>query len=114
MNAKTDPKNALAALPAELADVALIAAPVCAAAGSMSVSWWNEEVRAGRAPQPVVRMPRCTRWRLADVRAFWRARAEQSAEGAVTAALVQSRAARASAKAREPRTANKAALQVAA
>lgn len=53
-------------------DVALIDAPKCAAIGSMGISWWYEEVRQGRAPQPVVRKPRCTRWRLADVLKFWR------------------------------------------
>ena len=71
MNAKTDPKSAAHPLPANLADIALIDASTCAAPGDLSVSWWLEEVRAGRAPQPVVRKPRCTRWRLVDVRAFW-------------------------------------------
>lgn len=40
----------------------------------MSVSWWHAEVLAGRAPQPVMRGVRCTRWRVADVREFWRQR----------------------------------------
>lgn len=56
-----------------LADVALMTATQCADVGSMSVSWWHEEVRAGRAPKPAIQAPRCTRWRLADVRAFWQA-----------------------------------------
>ena len=30
----------------------------------------------GRAPQPVIREPRCTRWLVAEVRAFWVARAQ--------------------------------------
>lgn len=55
------------------ADVALIDAQKCAAIGCMGISWWHEEVRQGRAPQPVVRKPRCTRWRLSQVVDFWRA-----------------------------------------
>ena len=58
-------------LPPALAAVALVDARTCAAAGSMSESWWHEEVRAGRAPQPAIRAPRCTRWRAADVADFW-------------------------------------------
>ncbi len=54
-----------------LAEVSLIDATACADVGSMSVSWWHEEVRCGRAPQPVIRKPRCTRWRVSDVRDFW-------------------------------------------
>ena len=57
--------------PSALAEVSLIDAAACAGVGSMSISWWHEEVRAGRAPQPVIRKPRCTRWRVPDVRDFW-------------------------------------------
>ena len=64
-------------LPPTLGEVALIDGQTCAAAGSMSVSWWHAEVAAGRAPKPVIRAPRCTRWRLADVRAYWTQLAEQ-------------------------------------
>ena len=66
VRARTEPR-----LPLGLVEVALIDAPMCAAAGAMSVSWWYEEVRSGRAPPPVVRKPRCTRWRLLDVRNYW-------------------------------------------
>ena len=61
------------ALPIDLADVALTDAATCAAAGSVSVSWWHEAVRTGLAPQPVFRRVRCTRWRVKDVAEFWRA-----------------------------------------
>lgn len=64
-----------AAVPEDLADVALIDARTAAAAGCMSVSWWTAEVAAGRAPQSAMREVRCTRWRLTDVREFWRQRA---------------------------------------
>ena len=52
-------------------EIFLIDAAACAASGSMSCSWWYEQVRAGRAPQPVVRKARCTRWRADQVRQFW-------------------------------------------
>lgn len=93
------------ALPPNLADVALIDAPICAAAGAMSVSWWHDEVREGRAPQPVIRKPRCTRWRLADVRAFWIKIAEQAATDPTAAKQVKAQAAKASAAAKTKRRA---------
>lgn len=106
MTAKTDTKPNPQALPADLAAVALIDAPTCAAPGAMSVSWWHEEVRAGRAPAPVIRKPRCTRWRLADVRAFWAKFAEQGAADTQAAASVKARATKASAAARAKRSAS--------
>lgn len=36
----------------------------------MKRSWIYEEVRLGRFPAPVIRQPRCTRWLLADIRAW--------------------------------------------
>lgn len=81
VTANTDTNTAAHPLPVNLADVALIDASTCAAAGAMSVSWWRGEVAAGRAPKPAIRAPRCTRWRLSDVRAFWAAFAEQGATG---------------------------------
>ena len=53
-------------------DVALINASTAAAVGGMGLTWWYDQVRAGVAPQPVIRGPRCTRWQAADVREFWR------------------------------------------
>lgn len=96
------------ALPTTLADVALIDAPTCAATGGMSVSWWHDEVKEGRAPQPAIRKPRCTRWRVADVRAFWIETAEQSASDARAAAQVMGQAKKASAKAQARRAAQAA------
>ena len=101
--------NEFSGIPASLADVALISAQTCAAAGDMSVSWWNEEVRSGRAPQPVMRGTRCTRWALASVVEFWRKRAEQTPENEAAAAKVQARAVKASARARQARVSSKAA-----
>lgn len=69
--------QSLPVLPAALSDVALINAETAAAVGGMRPSWWYEEVRAGRAPQPAVRKPRCTRWRLCEVREFWLRFADQ-------------------------------------
>ena len=108
MTAKTDPKPATRPLPANLADVALIDAPTCAAAGDMSISWWHSEVAAGRAPQPAIRKPRCTRWRLADVRAFWIESAEKAAADTQAAALMKAHATKASAKAKANRVAKAA------
>lgn len=64
-------------LPIELAQVALVDAKACAAAGGMSVSNWYLLVRDGVAPRPAVRLTRYTRWRLVDVRRFFIAFAEQ-------------------------------------
>lgn len=101
MTAQTDLPTILPAL----AGVALIDAPSCAAAGGMSVSWWHERVRAGRAPAPAVRQPRCTRWRLADVSAFWLAFAANGESGTKAAAQVTAQAKKASAAARAKRAA---------
>jgi len=90
-------------LPAALADVALIDGETCAAAGDMSLSWWLERVRAGDAPAPAVRAPRCTRWRLVDVRAFWQRFAEEGRADAKTAAAVIATATKASKAARAAR-----------
>jgi hypothetical protein len=90
---------------ASLAEVALIDATACAAVGSMSVSWWHEEVRTGRAPAPVIRQTRCTRWKLADVRDFWVARVEAAASDAGAADLLTARAKKASAAASAKRAA---------
>lgn len=90
-----------ALLPTALAEVALVDAPTAAAAGSMSVSWWHAEVAAGRAPAPAIRAPRCTRWRLVDVRGFWQTFGEQT--DASAAAAVKAQATKASAVARSRR-----------
>ena len=86
--------------PQALADVALIDAPQCAAAACIGQSQWWELVKTGRAPQPVMRAPRCTRWRLADIRAWLIERAgagidQHAAEVAQSAAVKVSAAARA-------------------
>jgi hypothetical protein len=56
--------------PSVLADVALIDGPNAAAAGCMGLTQWHELVKTGIAPQPVIKQPRFTRWRLVDVRAW--------------------------------------------
>lgn len=57
VTAKTDPKPAARPLPADVADVALIAADPCAAIGAMSVSWWHSAVAAKRAYSTPSRTP---------------------------------------------------------
>lgn len=78
MSAKTD----LPSVPAALADVAMIDGPTCAAAASISLSNYLDLVRTKKAPQPAIRQPRCTRWRVVDVRAWLIERAQaQTPEG---------------------------------
>ena len=108
MTAKTDPKPAARLLPADVADVALIAADTCAAIGDVSVSWWHEEVRTGRAPKPAIQQPRFTRWRLADARRFWAERVAHAAADTGAGERMAARAKKASMKAREPAAVAKA------
>ena len=108
MTAKTDPKPAARPLPADVADVALIAADTCAAIGDVSVSWWHEAVRTDRAPKPVIQQPRFTRWRLADVRRFWAERAARAATDTAAGERMAARAKKASIMAREPAAVAKA------
>ena len=91
-------------IPEALADVALIDARTSASCGGMGLSWWRAEVRSGRAPAPVIREPRCTRWTLTSVRKFWKSRAEQTAKNPQAAERMKEQAAKASAKAKANRT----------
>lgn len=84
----------------EIAEVRLIDGKAAAQVGGMSTSWWYEMVAKGVAPPPLFRAPRCTRWRLSDVVAFWR-----DWRPAEPAADVVAVAKRASARARERRRA---------
>ena len=102
MTATTFPKPAARPLPADVADVALIAADTCAAIGEVSVSWWHQEVRTDRAPKPAIQQPRFTRWRLADVRRYWAERAAQAAGDTEARERMAANAKKASIKAREP------------
>lgn len=79
------PSTPTSPTPHLLADVVLIDARTCAACGGMGLSWWYARVAKGQAPQPVVRGPRCTRWRLVDVKAFWAAFAERRTDVAAAA-----------------------------
>lgn len=80
--AGTKPKARRLETHAALADVALIDGPAAAAAASISISQFHELVRQGVAPQPAFRAPRCTRWRLADVRAWLVTLAQPNLDGA--------------------------------
>lgn len=96
--------------PPALADVALIDGPSIAAAACMSLSSFHELVKAsaeaqdGEVPQPVIRQPRCTRWRMADIRQWLIKRAETGADPQA-AAKVAATATKASAAAKARRTA---------
>lgn len=87
-------------LPQGLEDVALVDAGVSAAAGGMSLSWWHYKVASGEAPQPVIRAPRCTRWKLADVRRFWAEFAEGASTEAADRVLAQAKKATTAAQAK--------------
>lgn len=93
-------KTDLPAIPAVLADVALIDGPTCAAASGISLSAWSDLVRVGAAPHPVIRRPRCTRWRLADIRAWLIQRANQSGDERSDALVAQAKRASNAAKAK--------------
>ncbi len=103
MTAKTDIQPAAMPLPAKLAEVALISAETCAAIGHMSLSWWQEEVRAKRAPQPVVQRHRCTRWLMAEVHRFWADFAAAGMADKQAAEAMRARLTEASIKARDNR-----------
>ena len=79
-----------APMPPTLADVALIDGPACAAAASISISQWHELVKTGEAPPPAIRSPRCTRWRLADVRE-WLVKFAQPQPEAARAVMLKAR-----------------------
>lgn len=103
MTTENQRRSSVHAVLPDLAEVALIDAAACAATGAMSVSWWHAQVAAGHAPLPAVRRPRCTRWRLADVRTFWVAFAEQGEADEERAQCQIARARHASNKARDVR-----------
>jgi len=85
-------------------DVALVDARDVCAIGRFSVSYLHAEVRLGRAPQPLRFGPRCSRWRLSDIKTWLAARIEQAAQDAQVATFVKDRAAKASAQAKQKRT----------
>jgi hypothetical protein len=91
-------------IPEALVDVALVDAKTAAAVGGMGISWWLDEVKEGRAPAPAIREPRLTRWRLVDVREFWRRRAQSDTQASN---LVVARAKKASDAARAKRRAQR-------
>lgn len=66
-----DVSGPAAQLPEQLRSVALCSGKTAAAVGGVSITWWNDQVRAGRAPKPVIRSNRCTRYSVESVREFW-------------------------------------------
>lgn len=78
------PKPESAQVPGPLADVALVAAPTIAAAADISVSYWHELVRSKKAPQPVVRRHRFTRWTVASVHKWLEDRAREGTSEAAS------------------------------
>lgn len=100
-----DAKRDTGALPAGLAEVALVDVHTSAAVGDASPSWWHEKVRAGVAPAPVIQRPRFTRWRMSDVQQFWR---DYPSRDAAATQRVIAKATKASAAAKAKRVASAA------
>lgn len=69
-------------LPGTHEDIALADLRDVRAITRMGSSWIHDRVKAGLFPAPVIREPRCTRWRLSDVRAWVNARIEEAQSGA--------------------------------
>lgn len=112
-------KKSTTTVPGPLVDVSLIDGPQCAAAGGESISKFLEGVRRTAAgelhegdiayPQPVIRRPRFTRWRMADVREWLVERAERgNAELAWAVSAKAKKASAAAAKARSGRLPHRA------
>ena len=59
--------------PSAWVDIQLVAIEACCAPGQVGETWWRDAVARGLAPQPVVQLPRFTRWRATEVHAFWAA-----------------------------------------
>lgn len=103
-------------IPHALVDVALMDGPSSAVSGGEGLSSFLEGVRRTERgelgegevayPLPVIRRPRFTRWRMADVRAWLIARASQQCTE--TAAAMITKATKASAEARRPEAVAKA------
>jgi hypothetical protein len=76
-------------LPDRLAAVALVNGKIAAATGGQSLSQWLQDVADGKAPQPVIRENRFTRWRLVDVEAYWSSRAATGLNPQAAQAVVE-------------------------
>lgn len=68
-------------LPQAHEDIALVEMRDLRAITRMGSSWIHERVKAGDFPAPVIKGPRCTRWRLSDVRAWVNARIAEAQSG---------------------------------
>lgn len=91
-----------------LEDVALIDGAAFAAAAGHSISTLHQKVRDGEAPAPVIRRPRFTRWRLADVRAYLQRCVEEGLQDEASGAALIATAKKASDAAQAKRRAVKA------
>ena len=95
--------------PVILAAESLFSAETAAKLGEISLTGWYERVRKGDAPQPAIRRHRFTRWRAADVLAYWKRIADEgSAEVGEPSTIATAK------RIRAVRTANQAARLAAA
>lgn len=79
------PRRPFPPVPPAAAEVQLIDDKTAAAIGGMGTTWWHAKVAASEAPAPVVRSPRCTRWRLTEVVSFWKIWAAAAGRGSTSA-----------------------------
>ena len=92
-------------IPEAHSDVALLDITDVCALIRMGQSWVHSEVAAGRFPAPVIRQPRCTRWRLASIRAWLIDHTEQADANKLPGLLMKARAKTASDAAKSKRAA---------
>lgn len=107
MTAKTTPRANARPVPADLADVAFLDINDVCAAVCMSASWWHDEIRAGRAPQPLRYGPRCSRWPAAVIKRYLIERTERAAADKDAGKVASARATKASAAAKAKRAAGR-------
>lgn len=91
--------------PADQPDLLVNLPTVQAMIGGDSESHVYNRVREGTFPAPVVREPRCTRWRNGDVQKWLRQRAQAAAADPATGRAVITKAKRASEEAQRKRSA---------
>lgn len=99
-------------LPADLVEHALLDITVVRAAVCMSVSWIHDEVRHGRFPAPVVRQPRCTRWRASDIKAYLIERATQTSTDVAHSVTARAKKASDAAKAKRSKSVTVVAVEM--
>lgn len=90
-------------MPDAHADVALGDINDVCALIRMSPSWVHNSVSQGEFPSPVIRKPRCTRWRISDVREYIQGLVAKAASDPAAGEVTRAKAKVASAAAKAKR-----------